>query len=325
MGRIEETEEPEHPGRHVLTRVLGVEADVAPDVVEFEPRMGDRVLLCSDGLSNELDEPGLHSLLEVGAPSDAARALVAAANAHGGLDNITAVVADVVAHADGSAAGAPDVALVADGHAAGTVDPATQPEHDGPTGSSSAASEGSAVSAGDAPVTAAVAVLERPAPARPGVPLPGVPLRPALTVREQRRRRRHERRTRRAHNKWVSIRGAVFLCALASVVVASFYVLRWYGTSNYIVTVHSRHIVIEQGQQGGFLWWPEKVVRRFDFGPAQVLPEARPDLASGVNQPSLTAALHYVAELHAQWRTHHLTPTSTATTTTYAPYTAVQG
>jgi protein phosphatase len=96
LGRLEEHEEAEHPGRHVLTRVLGVEASVEPDLVELEPRAGDRLLLCSDGLSNELTDEEMSTLLGVGEPEDAARALVAAANAHGGLDNITAVVADVV-------------------------------------------------------------------------------------------------------------------------------------------------------------------------------------------------------------------------------------
>jgi PPM family protein phosphatase len=96
MGRIDEGEGAEHPGRHVLTKVLGVDRDVEPDLKEFEPLEGDRLLLCSDGLSNELDDEGIASLLRVGTPSDAARALVAGANAHGGLDNITAVVADVV-------------------------------------------------------------------------------------------------------------------------------------------------------------------------------------------------------------------------------------
>jgi protein phosphatase len=100
LGRIDEGEGAEHPGRHVLTKVLGVDRDVEPDLIEFEPLQGDRLLLCSDGLSNELDDEHIASLLRVGSPSDAARALVAAANAHGGLDNITAVVADIV---DGSA------------------------------------------------------------------------------------------------------------------------------------------------------------------------------------------------------------------------------
>jgi len=96
LGRIDEGEGAEHPGRHVLTKVLGVDRDVEPDLIELGPVAGDRLLLCSDGLSNELDDDDIMSLLAVGTPGDAARALVAAANAHGGLDNITAVVADVV-------------------------------------------------------------------------------------------------------------------------------------------------------------------------------------------------------------------------------------
>lgn len=96
MGRLDELDEPEHPGRHVLTKVLGVDLAVEPDLIEMVPVDGDRLLLCSDGLSNELADDEIAALLAVGEPTDAARALVAAANAHGGLDNITAVVADVI-------------------------------------------------------------------------------------------------------------------------------------------------------------------------------------------------------------------------------------
>ncbi len=80
--------------RGVLTRALGVEAAVTPDLGEVELRPGDRVMLCSDGLSDLLDDAALCALLA--APLDASRqaaALVDAALAAGSLDNITALVA----------------------------------------------------------------------------------------------------------------------------------------------------------------------------------------------------------------------------------------
>ncbi len=304
MGRIEEQEGVEHPGRHVLTRALGVEEDVAPDVVELEPREGDRLLLCSDGLSNELADQELRSLLEVGEPSDAARALVAAANAHGGLDNITAVVADVVA--DPGGAEAPPRESATSPEPLEAIEP--------PTGG------GVAVAVAVAPSAVSVASdAHTDAVARVVAPPAGVPIRRVLSPREQRRRRREEYRARRSLNKWVSIRGALFLLAIAAVLVGAFGVLRWYGTSNYVATVEGRSIVVLQGQPGGFLWWPQKLVRRFAYGPQQVPPLARPALRQGVTEPSLGDAIRYVANLHAQWKqSQGNVGSSPTTTTTYA-------
>lgn len=80
--------------RGVLTRALGVEPSVAPDLGEVELRPGDRVLLCSDGLSDPLDDGAIRALLDTGDRAAAqAAALVQAALAAGSLDNITAVVA----------------------------------------------------------------------------------------------------------------------------------------------------------------------------------------------------------------------------------------
>lgn len=309
MGRIEEQEEGEHPGRHVLTRALGVEEDVAPDVVELEPRAGDRLLLCSDGLSNELGESELRSLLEVGEPSDAARALVAAANAHGGLDNITAVVADVVTDPTGAASPARE---------SGTS-PEPLEAIEAPSG------PGGGVALAVAPSAVAVAEARTGTITRVSAPTIGVPIRPVLTAREQRRRRREEYRARRSLNKWVSIRGAVFLLAIAAVLVGAYAVLRWYGTSNYVATVQGRGIIVLQGQTGGFLWWPQKVVYRFDYGQQQIPQLARPALRAGVQEPSRAAAIQYVNGLHAQWK-HSVgnERTGSTTSTTYAPY-APQG
>jgi serine/threonine protein phosphatase PrpC len=306
IGRIDEEEGREHPGRHVLTRALGVDRDVAPDLIELVPEEGDRLLLCSDGLSNELGPDEIRALLEVGEPSDAARALVAAANAHGGLDNITAVVADV----------APDDVVIAPLREDVT---APEPAAPAPTG----ANEAAPAALIGAPTTGIVAVAADP-DATGSItkvpPLARPTIRPVLTLRERRRRRREEWRARRAVNTWVSIRGAVFLLAVIAVLVAAFGVLRWYGTSNYVVTVKGRHIEVVQGQLGGFLWWPAKLVVRYPYGVFQLPTVARDAVEVGVNEPSLVDAERYVNTMHVEWRVSRGLPTgtSTTTTTTYA-------
>jgi serine/threonine protein phosphatase PrpC len=76
---------------HVLTRVVGVRGALEPDVRRVDARSGDVFLLCTDGLSDTVDDPALARGL-VGPPGAAATALVDAANRGGGVDNITALV-----------------------------------------------------------------------------------------------------------------------------------------------------------------------------------------------------------------------------------------
>ncbi len=86
-----------HPQRSIITRALGIDPQVEVDVYPLELRAGDRVLLCSDGLTTMLRADQIAEIL-VG-EHDAERAaqrLVDAANAAGGEDNVTALVVDVV-------------------------------------------------------------------------------------------------------------------------------------------------------------------------------------------------------------------------------------
>ncbi|HVL90562.1 MAG TPA: Stp1/IreP family PP2C-type Ser/Thr phosphatase [Actinomycetota bacterium] len=89
-----------HPQRSVLTRALGTdpEVDVDHQVIPLAP--GDRILLCSDGLSSVVPEPEIAGLLaSVRDGDDLCRALVDEANRRGGPDNITVLIIDVPADA----------------------------------------------------------------------------------------------------------------------------------------------------------------------------------------------------------------------------------
>jgi protein phosphatase len=95
-GELTEEAARTHPQRHILTHVLGLSADVEPFVTQTVPASGDRLLLCSDGLFNEVGEDEITGVLaSVSDPEEAANRLVALANEHGGSDNITAVVFDM--------------------------------------------------------------------------------------------------------------------------------------------------------------------------------------------------------------------------------------
>lgn len=83
--------------RNIVTRALGAEDDVQVDLVEDMVRVGDRYLLCSDGLNDMLDDEEIRSLLaqDTDDLDKIPAALIARANDHGGEDNVTAVVVEV--------------------------------------------------------------------------------------------------------------------------------------------------------------------------------------------------------------------------------------
>lgn len=95
-GRMTEEEAEAHPYRSVLTRAVGLEAAVEIDVHRLDLAAGDRILFCSDGVTAMIDDEAIRSALGAERdPGRAAETLIAAANAAGGVDNITAVVVDV--------------------------------------------------------------------------------------------------------------------------------------------------------------------------------------------------------------------------------------
>jgi serine/threonine protein phosphatase PrpC len=91
-GQLTDQQAEEHPQRSIITRALGPEAEVEPDVHTVQARPGDVFLVCSDGLTTMLGEERIARLLRSSTNLDAAvRALVDEANRAGGRDNITAV------------------------------------------------------------------------------------------------------------------------------------------------------------------------------------------------------------------------------------------
>ncbi len=100
-GRLTEAEARVHPQRAVVTRAVDGGSDVSPDVSVREMFEGDRLLLCSDGLSGVVSDDTIATTLQTHAsPGDAADSLIDLALRAGGPDNITCIVADVVSDDD---------------------------------------------------------------------------------------------------------------------------------------------------------------------------------------------------------------------------------
>ena len=97
QGRLTEAEAAVHPQRNILTRALGIDGTVLVDSWEILPVVGDRYLVCSDGLFNEVSDDRIAATLRrIADPNEACRELVRLANEGGGRDNITCVIVDVI-------------------------------------------------------------------------------------------------------------------------------------------------------------------------------------------------------------------------------------
>ena len=104
-GKITETEAQNHPQKNVITRAVGTEPTIDIDVYEFGLKDGDIILLCTDGLSNMInDEEIKNTILNSENVIIAPKNLVDIANKNGGEDNITAVIlkyADILHQSEG--------------------------------------------------------------------------------------------------------------------------------------------------------------------------------------------------------------------------------
>lgn len=93
LGRLTEEEAEDHPQAAIITRAVGLSREVDVDVDTLEPQSGDRLLLCSDGLTRVVgeEEIGQH-LAALRDPAEVTRSLIDLANERGGPDNISVVI-----------------------------------------------------------------------------------------------------------------------------------------------------------------------------------------------------------------------------------------
>jgi PPM family protein phosphatase len=90
----------DHPQRSLVLAALDGQPDRAPALTTFAARPGDRLLLCSDGLSDVVDDDAIAATLRIASRPECAARLIELALAAGGRDNVSAVVADVAPRSD---------------------------------------------------------------------------------------------------------------------------------------------------------------------------------------------------------------------------------
>src|SRR5439155_8664534 len=111
-GRLSPEEAHNHPQRAIITRALGVDAHVQVDTYRVDLKPGDRLLICSDGLTNMLSDDTIGATPRRHAdPQQPADTLVGTAHQAGGDDNITVVVLDALA--DGTVGDGPPAVAAA--------------------------------------------------------------------------------------------------------------------------------------------------------------------------------------------------------------------
>jgi protein phosphatase len=282
QGRITPDEAAVHPQRNILTRALGISSAVDVDAWEGPAVTGDRYLLCSDGLFNEVLEPVIEvTLRKLADPAEAARELVRLANEGGGRDNITAVVVDVE---DGPGPAGPLVRLSEPtepdlGSMGASPPPQTQPQP--------------AVDL--SPTPGAVASAETPT-APPASPPPPAPPEPPVAVSgggggqppatEAPKRRR------------LTWRVVVFVLALLALVAAVGFFLSRNGRDTWFVTFDDdEQVVIEQGRPGGFLIWQPTVVEQTGVQRDELRPVAVDRVEEELDLSSLAEAQELVDNL----------------------------
>ncbi len=327
-GQLTHDEAATHPRRNIVTRALGIDLDVDVDGNTVQPFTGDRYLLCSDGLSDEVTSDQMASVLRrLADPDEASAELVRLANEGGGRDNITVLIVDVVDDGGRSAAAS---AAMAD-------DPTTVLSA-GPVAAAPVAAhldETTAVAIPSDPdqMTASAIPSGRPAgPGQPGQVLTGQ--RSSLPEAGDTYAARGDDvfgdlgRARTKRITWRVFAFLLLLLVVAGVVVGA---IGWSASRTYFVGFAGDEVAVYQGKPGGVLWFDPKQVDTTPFTRSDVPPALRPDLVAGKEFGSRSDAARYLRNLREQIADDAPTSTTTApsTTTTAAvpttPVTTVPG
>jgi protein phosphatase len=271
-GRLSPEEAQHHPQRAIITRALGVDPAVQVDTYRVDLRPGDRLLICSDGLTNMLSDGTIGATLRRHAdPQQAADTLVDMANQAGGDDNITVVILDALA--DGGSA-TPAATRADETTGEWEID---EPESD----------------PGPSPVTATA-----PAPESPPEPEPDRDPVVAAAPAEGRRR-----------TLWSVARWALPVVAVIGVATGA---VGWYARRTYYVGLSADRVTLFKGVPGGLLGWNPTVDRQTDLTADQLTPADRADLESGHRFASRSEADRFLDRLREAADAAQATTTTTA-------------
>ena len=301
QGRITEDDALSHPQRNIVTRALGLGTDIEIDVFDLDAAHGDRLLLCSDGLFNEVSIDVIAERLRaVADPDQVAKELVELAVLGGGRDNISVVLLDVIDDEDPAA-----IRAAAEGarrptpRAAATVFDTTVIEEVNGEPNESVHSDGDARPGGDVPprydippppVNGAspepAAVSEgfvtdeiEPVAAAPFADAPVIDAGHVDAVENDRSRAR-----------WVAV-------AVVATFLVAFLGINWFASSAYFAAAEAGEVVIFNGRPGGILWIDPEVEQRTGILVDDLAPAGEQKLEQELEWSSLDDAIDFVDQL----------------------------
>ncbi|MGH9189686.1 MAG: Stp1/IreP family PP2C-type Ser/Thr phosphatase [Acidimicrobiales bacterium] len=307
-GQISAAEAAVHPQRSIITRALGMEPAVEVDSWTLVPYRGDRVLLCSDGLTNELSNDRIAAVLRrLSDPEEAARDLVRQARDEGGGDNITAVVVDVVDDDDRSRTASAAVGTTAaDTRAAETTTTGAAPASPVSTPTSKPVQ---ATTSGPGPD------LWRPSGVGAGVGA-GMGTGTGAAARRSSTSGAGHYPAPPRRGGTVTWRSALFLALVLAVLGTGAGAVTWYARSAYYVGIDGDRVAVYRGRPGGLLWFQPTLYERKRLTVDQLLPLSRSRLQEGHSVATKAEADRYVNNLEQAAQARATTTTTTPTTTT---------
>ncbi|MDQ3107034.1 MAG: protein phosphatase 2C domain-containing protein, partial [Actinomycetota bacterium] len=293
QGQLTEAEAAVDPRRNIVTRVLGPSFGEGPDMQNLIPYAGDRLVICSDGLYNEVEDDAIAKVLRtVSDPKEASRLLVDQANANGGADNISVIVVDVV---DDQGRAETASAVLADEPGAGS----------GPT-----ASRGSGL------MSAEQRNSELRRLSRDDAPTADQGRGRTDSWDSGNQPEVHAEPTRR-----VTGRVVLFLLVVLLVLGGAAAAVGLYARGSYFVGLDEGRVAIFKGRPGGLLWFSPTVEETTDLTESSVPPARADAVANGHEVTSLDEARAYVRNLQTTPGAG-TTPTTPTTAASAPPTTA---
>lgn len=277
-GRITKDQAREHPQKNIVTRAVGIDRQIEVDDFQLLPRKGDRYLLCSDGLTDEVTDDDIAGVLRtVDDPDAAAQSLVDMANEHGGRDNITVLIVDVVDDGDLAAAASaavPDADTFSHHEASDTATFLAVPDDQ-------AHLQSSTTPAGPSPDSSAS-------------PDSGVPTK---------------------RQRAVTWRSVLFVAVVVGLVGAGLWLANDYATNTYYVAIDDGEVSIFKGRPGGVLWLDPSLEESTGIDADDVPAEFLDDIEGERTFASLDRARTFVTNVGDRITELEPPPTTTTTTT----------
>ena len=304
-GHISDEEARTHPRRNIVTRALGIEPTVRADVWSLPVVRGDRFVLCSDGLVDEVPDHEIGDLVgAVSDPQSLAQQLVDMANRHGGRDNITVIVVDVLSGAEPPD---PTDEIAFDPAWAEGVQEATRWADDAPiTGATISIDADPADTAASSVVPDEVVPDAADAIVLPTAAMPVTSIAVAEVEPVARRRGR------------LTIGTFIFTFVLALIATVTLTLIAVHARSGYFVGFDGDTVVVYQGQRDSLLW--------FDPTVNEVSTKKRQDLAQEmidlINTKPTFDSPEAAAEFVAEVVTPTTAPPESTTTSSVAPTTS---